>query len=251
MIPELFNIGPFSVNSFGLMMVCCFMSAWRLLYLRLKGAGYNPEHAESMVFWAALGGIFGARLLYILANFNGFLADPTSYIFTAAGFVFYGGLIGGFLAVVFYLRKHSLPFFKMADLVAPSLALGYGVGRIGCHLAGDGDYGGPTNLPWSFSYNLGVVATEPGVMVHPSPVYESVAALLIAVLLVKLASKWTKTNPGRLFGLYLILMSVERFLVEFVRVEPKVLFGLSQAQVIAPFLLAFGLFFFYRRNKLV
>jgi len=245
MIPEILSIGPLTLHSFGLMMVLTFLAGWKRLEISLEDGGYQGTHAEPMVVYAAIGGVIGARVLFILANFSAFLAAPIEMIITGAGFIFYGGFIGGFLAVVFYLRKNSLPFFKMADIVAPALAIGYGVGRIGCQLSGDGDYGKVTDLPWAMSYSLGAVPTAPGVLVHPAPVYESLAAFFICWLLLNRSEAFS-WKPGSLFGLYLILMSIERFLVEIIRIEPLVGAGLTQAQWIAIFISLFGLLLIFR-----
>ena len=110
MIPELISLGPLSVHSFGLMMVLTFVVGWKRLELSLEDNGYEGIHAEPMVFYAAIGGVVGARVLFLIANFSVFLQKPLEMIFTGAGFIFYGGFIGGFLAVVYYLKKNSLPF---------------------------------------------------------------------------------------------------------------------------------------------
>ncbi len=245
MIPELISLGPLSVHSFGLMMVLTFVVGWKRLELSLEDHGYEGIHAEPMVFYAAIGGVVGARVLFLIANFSVFLQKPLEMIFTGAGFIFYGGFIGGFLAVVYYLKKNSLPFLRMADIVAPSLAIGYGVGRIGCQLSGDGDYGKVSDLPWAMGYPLGAVPTSPGVLVHPAPIYESVAAFAICWLLLKRTEAFS-SKAGSLFGFYLILMSIERFLVEIIRIEPIIGSGLTQAQWIAIFIALAGLLFIFR-----
>ncbi len=240
MIPKLFEIGPFPVHSFGLMMVLCFFSAWRRLELSLEARGYDTEHAEPLIFWGAVGGILGARVLFVLSNLDTFAADPISAIFSSAGFTFYGGFIGGSLATTVYLKRNNLPFFKLLDVIAPCLALGYAVGRIGCQLAGDGDYGKQCSELWCISYEYGAAPSSPGLLMHPTPVYESIASFIIAYILVKL-SDGLVNRPGRLFGIYLILMSIERFLVEFIRIEPIVGESLTQAQIIAAWLSLIGL----------
>lgn len=241
MIPVLFSIGPIPINAFGLMMVCAFFAAWRLLWLNLRRAGEPVELAEDMVMYAAIGGIAGARIDYLLSFPEEFMRDPLGAAFGGAGFVFYGGLIGGFLAVWIFLRIKGKPFLPYADLTCPVLALGYAVGRIGCHLSGDGDYGIPSNLPWAVSYSLGVVPTPPGVRVHPTPVYETLAAFAVTALLLSLLFRHSFKKPGQLFGLYFILSAICRFLVEFIRIEPVVAWGLTQAQLAAIGCSLFGL----------
>lgn len=241
MIPVLFNIGPLSINSFGLMMVCAFLAGWRCLYICLKEQGEDPLLAERMVLWAAVAGIIGARLNFLIEYPREVAADPLGMIFGGAGFVFYGGFLGGLLGAIWLLRRAGKPFFRYADIASPTLAIGYAIGRIGCHLSGDGDYGIPTNLPWAVSYRLGVVPTPPGVLVHPTPIYETIVAFVITALLLHLLRKRTFSHPGQLFGLYLILTAVSRFLVEFIRIEPIIAFDLTQAQLAAIVLVVVGL----------
>ena len=231
MIPTIFQLGPIPIHSFGLMMVLCFLAGMRRLELSLAEHGEDKTHAESMVFWAAIGGLLGARVLFILGSLEQLVADPLGVIFSGAGFVFYGGLIGGFLAVTVYIKKNGLSFWKMADLIGPALAIGYAVGRIGCHLSGDGDYGRASDLPWAVNYAFGAVPTTE--VVHPAPIYESISAFLICFLLLKVERAGLLSATGQRAGLYLILMSIERFFIEFIRIESVVFEGLTQAQVFA------------------
>jgi phosphatidylglycerol:prolipoprotein diacylglycerol transferase len=240
MIPTLFHIGPLPVHSFGLMMVLAFLSAWRLLCLNLIRAGKPPELAERMLTWAAIGGVLGARFGYLISFPTELFEHPFATIFSGSGFVFHWGLLGGAFAVWLLLRSVGERFIPMADLTAASLALGYGIGRIGCQLSGDGDYGAAVDLPWAIGYPLGVVPTPAGVRVHPAPVYETILALLIAAFL---SSRWlrrTCRRDGQIFGIYLILMSAERFFVEMIRVEPVVLPPFTQAQIVSLVLAAVG-----------
>ena len=240
MIPVLFHIGPFPINSFGLMMVCTFLGGWRLLFLHLQAAGENPELAERMILHGAVGGIVGARLNYLLSFPQEFLDHPVQALFSGAGFIFYGGFLGGALAVCWLLHREKKPLLHFADLVCPTLALGYAIGRIGCHLSGDGDYGIASDLPWAVSYALGVVPTDPGVRVHPTPVYETIAAFAITWLLSSLLRRKSLPKPGQLFGLYFLLSATSRFLVEIIRIEPVVYAGLTQAQLMSIVMFAAG-----------
>jgi phosphatidylglycerol---prolipoprotein diacylglyceryl transferase len=246
MIPDILSIstpwGVIPIHSFGVCMVLAFLAAWKRLYLSLVESGEDPNLAEPMITWAALGGILGARVLYLASFPKEFMDDPVAAIFGGAGFVFYGGFIGGALAVWIFLKKHKKSFLFYADITAPTLALGYAIGRLGCQLSGDGDYGSATNLPWAMSYSLGVIPTPPGVLVHPAPVYESILACVILFVLLKLAKiDFFQKVAGRVFGLYLILASISRFSIEFVRIEPKVFFMLTQAQVTAILISCAGL----------
>lgn len=252
MIPKLFEIplpggiGALPVYSFGLMMVLCFVAGWRRLYLSLEEAGENPALAERMITWGAVGGIIGGRVGYLLTFPEEFLANPLATAFGGAGFVFYGGFAGGVLALWILMRKEGKDFLHMADLTSATLALGYAVGRVGCQLSGDGDYGKAAQLPWAMGYPYGVVPTLPGELVHPTPVYETLLSLLIAAILLSPRVRMRLSARGQLFGLYLILSAASRFLVEFVRREPVLLASLTEAQLVAPVLMVIGIRLIWR-----
>lgn len=249
MIPTLFHIGPLPVHTFGLMLVLAFLASWRLAERCLSFAGEDTKLAENIIFWAAIGGILGARLWYLLTYPSDFFSDPISAIFSSGGFVFYGGLVGGILAVCILLKLNHKPILSYADYLSPALAVGYAVGRIGCQLSGDGDYGSQTNVPWAMSYENGVVPTPAGVLVHPAPVYETLMTLLIALILVQVLEKRLLKVPGQLFGLYFVLSALERFVVEIVRIEPVLAFGLTQAQIFAIVLASLGTAFIFFSAK--
>ncbi len=212
-------------------MLLCFLASYYLLAKNLEYLNLSPKYAEDMITWAAISGFIGARLFSIISNPAALLNDPIHTIFSSAGFVFYGGLICGTLGIALFLKINKLSFFTMTDIVAPVLALGYAVGRIGCQLSGDGDYGIETTLPWGTSYKYGVVPTE--LFVHPTPVYESLLSILILLLLTSKSVKSYLGNKGQIFGFYLVLSGIVRFSIEFIRIEDIVYLGLSQAQLIS------------------
>jgi phosphatidylglycerol:prolipoprotein diacylglycerol transferase len=240
-IPLPFGLGSIPLHSFGMSMVLAFIAGWKLLVLNLRRAGEEELLAEQMVTWAAIGGILGARLLYIISFPEGLLSDPIGTIFSGAGFVYYGGFIGGTVAVCILLRRKGKSIPRYADIVAPTLAIGYAVGRIGCQLSGDGDYGMPSTLPWAIGYPLGVIPTPPGVTVHPAPLYETLMALALCFVL---SSEWSRKRfraGGQLFGVYLLGAALARFAVEAIRIEPVIAFSLTQAQLTAIGIFAVGL----------
>ena len=170
----------------------------------------------------------------MIEDWQGFVADPLGSLFSGAGFVYYGGLIGGAIAVGWGAKHYyNIGFLRVADCVAPGLVLAHGIGRIGCQLAGDGDWGSVTTLPWGMAYENAIIGWDypPGVRVHPTPIYEMLAYFAIAGIL----WRWrTALQPeGTIFAWYLILSSVARFLIEFVRINPPVLWDLSAAQCTA------------------
>ncbi len=237
MIPVLFEIGPLKIYSFGAFMALAALSALWVVHAELKRNRFNPDLASTMVFAAALGGLVGARLLFIVEDWSNFLRSPMDFIFTGAGFTWYGGLIGGIIAVSWVVRKHKIPWLVGADIAAPALAIAYGVGRIGCHVAGDGDWGTVTDVPWGVAYTNAIIGWvnpstgipyPPGVRVHPTPIYEFAQSVIIFGILWSL-KKWDYP-PGTLFWLYLILAGLARLTVEFWRLNPTIAYGLTEAQ---------------------
>jgi phosphatidylglycerol:prolipoprotein diacylglycerol transferase len=248
MYPVLFQLGPFTIYSYGVMMALGFIAATWTLGIELRRRGENPDLASTFVMWAAVSGLLGARLLFLMEEWRAFLDDPWPLLFTGAGFVWYGGLIGGIVGVTLCISRHHLSWSTMMDAVAPSIALGHGIGRLGCHFAGDGDWGPPTTLPWGVAYPHAIVGWDypPGVRVHPTPIYETIAYVLVFLFLWSRRAK--PMQPGTQFGWYLILGSTARFLLEFVRVNPPLLFFLSEAQVISIGLVAAGVFLVFGRR---
>ena len=254
MYPILFQIGPITIYSFGAFMALAALTAAWVVHADLKRRGYNPELASSLVFAAALGGLVGARLLFVVEEWNNFLAAPLNFIFTGAGFTWYGGLLGGTAAVSWVAKKNKIPWLVVADIGTPALAIAYGVGRIGCHVAGDGDWGKITDVPWGFAYTNAIVGWAdpmtgipypPGVRVHPTPIYEFIEAIVVFAILWSLRDKGYA--PGTITWLYMILAGFARFLVEFWRINPPLALGLSEAQWFSLALMALGLGLLMRR----
>jgi len=240
MYPIVLRLGPLTIYSYGLMMAIAFLTAGYLTGNELSRKGYDGELASSMVLWAAVGGLVGARILAIVDDWSGFVGDPLHSIFSGSGFVWYGGLIGGLIAVSWTIRRHGLPWLTTVDCIAPGLVLAHGIGRIGCQLAGDGDWGTETTLPWGMAYPNAIVGWPypPGVRVHPAPLYELIAYTLIFGVLWSIRKR---TYPdGTIFWLYLVMAPIARFLIEFVRVNPPVFLGLSQSQLISVGLVMIG-----------
>lgn len=249
MYPIVFQFGPLTVYSFGVFMALAALTAAWVVSAELKRHHLNSELASNIVFAAAVGGLIGARLLFIVEEWQGFLAAPWRYIFTGAGFTWYGGFFGGAAAITWVLRKNRIPWLIGADICAPALALAYGVGRIGCHVAGDGDWGAVTDVPWGVAYTNAIVGWAdpntgipyaPGVRVHPTPIYEFLLGVFVFGILWSLRKK--KFAPGTLAWLYLILAGLTRFVVEFWRINPAIGFGFSEAQWFSLILMILGLF---------
>jgi phosphatidylglycerol:prolipoprotein diacylglycerol transferase len=151
--------------------------------------------------------------------------------------VWYGGALGGAVAVALFAKWRGIFNLTMLDMTAPALAAGYAVGRIGCQLSGDGDYGKVTHAWWGMSYENGTVPTPPGVEVYPTPILETVSMAILAYVLWRCRDRW---SPGILFGIYLVFSSVERFLIEFLRRNETVVAGLTLAQIVSVALALIG-----------
>lgn len=225
MQPEI-SIGPIELKTFGLMFGLAFVVCGAVIARRLRELDRPVDWAYEMVFAALIGGLVGARLYWIAANWDEAQDDLLGTIFSGSGLTWFGGALGGALAVILWARWRDWLGLQLLDTAAPALAIGYAVGRVGCQLSGDGDYGEPSDLPWAMAYPDGVVPTDDEV--HPTPIYESLTMGLVALLLWRLRDA---LRPGALFALYLVLAGAERLLVEFVRRNEAVLLGFTEAQL--------------------
>jgi phosphatidylglycerol:prolipoprotein diacylglycerol transferase len=221
MYPDL-NIGPVTLHTFGLMFALAFLAAGAVVGRRLKELGKPVDWAYEIIFAGMLGGIVGSRVYYILQN----NAYSSNEILSGSGLVWYGGAIGGTLGVLAWAWYRGFLGLTLLDLCAPALALGYAIGRIGCQLSGDGDYGKNWDGPWAMAYPDGTVPTEH--TVHPTPIYETLAMGIGALILWNLRGRF---RAGVLFAVYLMYAGTERLLVEFIRRNDHVLAGLTAAQL--------------------
>ncbi|MFN8640599.1 MAG: prolipoprotein diacylglyceryl transferase [Candidatus Binatia bacterium] len=241
MIPNSLHIwGPFGLHLFGLMAGLALLVGGWLSGLELQRRGLPGDFAWTMVGWAAVAGFGGAKVWAVLQDPMAVVHDPIGQIFSGSGFVWYGGLIGGTLGVSYAIVRHGLPWLTVVDCVAPALAIGQAIGRVGCQLAGDGDWGKVSDVPWAMTYPYAIVGWPypEGVRVHPTPVYETLA---YAAVFAFLWSIRTRPRPaGALFCWYLLLAPGARFVIEFWRINPTVAFGLSAAQLFSLALVALG-----------
>lgn len=257
MYPVLFKLGPLTIYSFGTFMALAALGAGWVVWLELKRYRYNPELASTTVFAAAVGGLAGARLLFIIEDWSAFTRSPWEHIFSGAGFTWYGGLIGGALAVSWVVRRERIPWLRGADISAPALAVAYGIGRLGCHVAGDGDWGTVTAFPWGVAYTNAIIGwVHPltgvpypaGVRVHPTPIYEFIQSMVVLAILWPLRKRGYP--DGTMFSLYLVLAGLARFTVEFWRVNPVIGLGLTEAQWFSLALILFGGYLIYFRPRM-
>jgi phosphatidylglycerol---prolipoprotein diacylglyceryl transferase len=234
MQPEL-ELGPLTLQTFGICFALGFLAAGAVLARHLRELGKPVDWAYEIIFAGLVGGLVGSRVDYVIQNWSEVSDDLLGNVFSGSGLVWFGGLVGGALGVVLWAWRRGFLSPLLLDVTAVPLALGYAVGRIGCQLSGDGDYGEPSDLPWAMSYPDGTVPTDEEV--HPTPVYETLAMGLVALLLWQLRHRFA---PGVLFALYLVLAGLERLLVEFIRRNDAVVLGLTQPQLISIVMIAAG-----------
>lgn len=340
MIPFL-HLGPLTIPTFGLMVACAMLAAFFVLRADLErrglavsaekprpmktprsgarikvegkdaadAAGGNSSksanaEAEMLIAIPSLVGLAGAKLYHVLESPAEFFAHPLALLFSPFGFAWFGGLLAGFAAFVWVGRRQHIPLLTLLDAGSPAAALGYGIGRIGCFLSGDGDYGIPTSLPWGMSFPNGLVPTTD--RVHPTPIYELIVACAIAWWLWRMGARqvaaarvkysvrvserastpeevaYLKANPGRfrrlsriesffitqrsqfrlalrrppagtVFAAYLAFTGLARFLVEFIRINPRSFLGMSNAQAasVASMIVGIALWWRLARNDRV
>lgn len=241
MFPVLFKLGPLTVHTYGVAIALAFLLGILLVRRGAKQKDINPEFAYDIVLAAMLGGLIGARTIYVIKNWSEFAQNPLTVLATwQGGLVFYGGLVGGAIAVLLVtVRVRRLPAGKVADIVAPALALGSAIGRLGCFANGC-CYGQETHVPWAVTFSDGASAASPlGTPLHPTQLYEfSYNILIFAVLL--WAEKRFKSD-GLLFWLFVTLYGLFRFIVEFFRANPIAFAGMSASQIFSILMFITGL----------
>jgi len=223
------HIGPVTLGTYGLLVATALLVAFFVLRADFRRRKMSID-AETVIGVTGLAGLIGARLYHLLESPKAFFANPWPLLFSTMGFAWFGSVIAGFIVLVLLARHYRVPVLLMLDCASPAAAIGYGVGRIGCLISGDGDYGVPTSLPWGMSFPNGIVPTTQ--RVHPTPIYEFLVAILIFWILWQIGAATIagRRSPGRVFGLYLVLTGIARFLVEFIRLNPRSFFGLTNAQ---------------------
>jgi phosphatidylglycerol---prolipoprotein diacylglyceryl transferase len=258
MIPFL-HLGPLLVPTFGLMIAAAMVAAYYVMRADMARRGLAAKDsttAEMFVAVPALIGIVGAKLYHVLETPRELLSDPVGQLFSRYGLAWFGGLIAGLGAFVWLARKFKMPLLEIFDAGSAAAAIGYGVGRMGCLLSGDGDYGKPTSLPWGMSFPNGLVPTTE--RVHPTPIYELVAACAIAWILWRLGTRQIAARAergeaamrtGSVFAAYLILTGAARFLVEIIRINPRSFFGLTNAQAASVVCVIAGVSLWWRVNR--
>jgi phosphatidylglycerol:prolipoprotein diacylglycerol transferase len=223
MFPVLFRIGSFEVTTFGVMVALGAALGILLLRRELARAGLDAAKGTDVALMGVLGGLLGAKLLYVVEHW----AEPLSEtLLSRGGMSWFGGLTGGLLAGLVMIAVQRMPLMGVLAAAAPALTLGHAIGRIGCFLVGD-DYGRPTSLPWGIAFPKGLPPTTE--RVHPTQLYEMAALLPLTWVLIVLRRRGVADRA--VFGWYLVSVGTVRFLIELVRVNVKVLDGLTTAQL--------------------
>ena len=250
----LFEMGPIKVHGYGLMIAIGVVLAFMIAEMRAPKKKLDADRIWSLGIWCAVGGFLGAKVLYVITEYKELFAGRMTFRDVLYGFVVYGGIIGGILAGFLYCKVKKLNFLKYFDIVMPSIALAQGFGRIGCFLAGC-CYGKRTDAWYGMEFNHSVYQNMVGVKVIPTQLIMSVANFAHFFLLVWIANKAYKAGKdGVVAGCYLLFYSIGRFLIEFLRDDPRGGVGvLSTSQFISLFIFAAGvgmvLFFGLRKGK--
>jgi len=229
MIPFL-HLGPLRLGTYGLMVWCGLVCGYVALQADMRRRKL-PGDPMNMILLIGIAGLAGSKLYHLLERPAEFFAHPLRMFFSASGFAWFGALLGGLLVIVLFARRYHIHILTLLDACAPGAAIGYGVGRIGCLLSGDGDYGIPTSLPWCMRFPNGLVPTSE--CVHPTPIYEFLGAIVIFLLLWREAKRSAQGERPRgwILAEYFILTGVARYLVEIIRINPRVWLGMTNAQI--------------------
>jgi len=234
MYPELFHIGRFTMNSYGAMLALAFISAGIVAHWQFRKRGVKPDFIYPLLIAAVIGGLLGAKIHYLIIHPEQFPGN----LLSGEGLVWFGGLFGAVAAVVVVTLVYKQRLAAIMDAGAIAVAMGYVFGRMGCFLRGC-CYGTPTDLPWGLAFPQGVPPTPQGVQVHPTQLYSSIASLAIFALLVWVVGP-RFGREGPLMFAYAVLSGVERFLVEFIRANQPMVWGLTQQQWIAIAMIVVG-----------
>jgi len=258
--PFAYHLGPFLLTGFGFAVLLAFIIAQIVAMRELQRRGHDAEPIYDLIFAAVIGGLLGAKIYYAI------LFHDWTTLFSRGGFVFWGGLIGGALAVTWVIRRKKLDFWRITDVGGIAIAAAYSIGRTGCWAVGD-DYGRPWNSPFAVKFPNGAPPSTaanmhavfgtpipPGVSpdtvlsVYPTELFEVALGFIMFLILWRLRDH--KHAEGWLFGVYMVLAGIERFLVEFFRAKDDRFFGgLTLAQVIALAVMAAGFAWMHARRR--
>src|SRR5436305_4187873 len=224
MYPRLFELGPITVYTYGVLLAAAYLLGLRLAMVRAKARGLDDARVLDLGIYIIISALIGAKLLLLITDFRTFSSDPRELLNLArSGGVFYGGLILAVSVALWYIRKIGLPLWTTTDVFAPGIALGHVVGRFGCFFAGC-CWGKPTDVPWAITftnpYAAANVGTPLNVPLHPTQLYEAGAEFLILIFLLA-TEKSGRKFAGRTFWLYMLLYAISRYIIEYYRDDPR------------------------------
>ena len=237
MYPELFDLGPITVYSYGVLLAVSYLIGLQLARVRARRWGIAPDRVLDLGIYIIIAALVGAKVLLLIVDFDQFTESPGELLSLArSGGVFYGGLLAAIGVAFWYIQKHQLPFWTTCDVFAPGIALGHVTGRLGCLAAGC-CYGKPTDVPWAIIFTNPLAAsnvgTPLGIPLHPTQIYEAGAELLILIILL-LTERRGRPFAGRTFWAYMLLYAISRYIVEIYRGDPRgEVFGISTSQFIS------------------
>jgi phosphatidylglycerol:prolipoprotein diacylglycerol transferase len=254
MFPKLFELGPLTVYSYGVLLAAAYLGGLQFALVRAKQRGLDAARIMDLGIYIIVSALVGAKLLLVIVDFNHFVENPGDLAsLVRSGGVFYGGLLLAVAVGLWYVRKHRLPTWQVGDVVAPGIAFGHVVGRLGCFLAGC-CYGRPTDLPWGVVFTNPLAAenvgTPLGVHLHPTQLYEAGAELVILILLLAFEGKG-RPFPGRTFWGYMLVYGISRFIIEMFRGDPRgmVFANVSTSQFISLLIVPVSLVMLYRLSR--
>jgi len=250
MHPILFEIGNWPVYSYGVLLAAAYLAGLQLAVMRARRAGVDPARIMDLGIYLIIAALIGAKLMLVVVDFNYFRAQPRELLsLVRAGGVFYGGLLAAFAVGLWLVGRYRLPVWTTADLIAPGIALGHVVGRLGCLLAGC-CYGRPTDVSWAITFTDDVatrnVGTPLNYPLHPTQIYDAGAELLILIVLL-ITERRGRPFAGRTFWLYMLLYAISRYVIELYRGDERgIVFGLSTSQFVSVVLVPASIYMLWR-----
>jgi len=236
--PKLFELGPFTVYTYGVLLAVSYLLGLKMAMSRAKKRHLDSNRVLDLGIYIIIAALVGAKLLLLVVDFNQYWSNPSEiWSLLRSGGVFYGGLILAVTVAFWYIARHGMPFWTTCDVFAPGIAIGHVTGRLGCLAAGC-CYGKPTTVPWAITFTNPLAAanvgTPLGIPLHPTQLYEAGAALIIVVLLLATEKRW-RPFAGRTFWTYMFLYAVSRYIIEMYRGDPRgTVFGIfSTSQFIS------------------
>jgi len=254
MHPVLFNIGGWPVYSYGVLLAAAYLAGLQLAVIRARKAGLDGAKVMDFGIYLIIAALVGAKLMLVVVDFDYYRANPKEILSLArAGGVFYGGLIAALVVGLLLVRRYKLPVWKTGDLIAPGIALGHVIGRIGCLMAGC-CYGRPTTVPWAITFHNPLAGLNVGtpleVPLHPTQLYDAGTELIILIGLLATEKKG-KPFAGRTFWLYMLLYAITRYVVEIYRGDDRGVYfsTFSTSQLVSLAIVPISVFMLWRLRK--